>query len=200
MRCGSRKSPAHTTRRGRSQLSVDLIAPEASRSRAPALAEALALEWARSSRRPPAERSRPAWPPLRAPRRARHRGRARALSRRARPVRSQMRAQPILSARRAEPTGSGLARGKRTRTQERPPSPPPPETCEGGFAGPVPLCVDFVNTSRTNKHFVREVGRSVASAFSRYEIVTTRKRAFKPARRPPRSADPRGSVPSRFEG
>src|SRR2546422_6560731 len=65
------------------------------------------------------------------------------------------------------------------RTRIRLPSSPPTETFLRRFAGPVPLCVDFVNTSQTNKHFVRDLGRSVAPAFSRYESVTTRKRALR---------------------
>src|SRR5438045_9699313 len=60
--------------------------------------------------------------------------------------------------------------------RRRPPAPVLPRSWARHFARPVPECVGFVNTTRANEHRVLEVGRSLALAFSRYEIVTSTKR------------------------
>src|SRR5439155_15667573 len=112
------------------------------------------------------------------PQLARRHGRAPALSRPTRAPRWEMLALPILIAPRPRTTGAGMAEGQGRRTQTRPPWPVPPGTWGPLFAGPIPQCVDFVNTAPPNKQLVRKPGRPAASAFSRYEIVTSRKRAL----------------------
>src|SRR5947207_13826545 len=89
-----------------------------------------------------------------------------------------MPALPILIAPRPRTKGAGMAEGQGRRTQTRPPWPMPPGTWGRLFAGRIPPCVDFVNPASPNKQFVRELGRPAALAFSRYEIVTSRKRAL----------------------
>src|SRR5438270_7531242 len=112
------------------------------------------------------------------PQLARRHGRAPALSRPTRPPRWEMLALPILIAPRPRTKGAAMAEGQGRRTQTRPLLPVPPGTWGQLFAGPIPQCVDFVNTARLNKQFVRKLGRPAAWAFSRYEIVTSRKRAL----------------------
>src|SRR5438067_9230215 len=81
---------------------------------------------------------------------------------------------------RASPPDEGRRNGRRPRTTNAntPALASAPRNMGATFAGPIPQCVDFVNTASPNKQFVRELGRPAALAFSRYEIVTSRKRAL----------------------
>src|SRR2546430_17128538 len=78
--------------------------------------------------------------------------------------------------------GQGTETGRRIGRRIHPSWPALPETQAGRFSEPVPQCVDFKNTPRTNKNSVRELGRLVVRAFSRYEIVTSCKRGVRPCR------------------